>query len=124
MKRDMELVVKILNYLSDKADFDSPITPEVKGFSENQVYYHIKLMAQANLVEAKDWSTGDGPEWVVTSLTNKGHDFLDIIRQESVWSTVKSEFKESSLETVISVSKDLAEGWAKKKVEALLSGNS
>ena len=81
-------------------------------------------MDQAGLLEAKDWSAIGSTSWVASSLTHYGHDFFDSLRQESVWQVVKNEFKEASLETIISVSKQLAEAWAKEKVEKLLGKNS
>lgn len=117
----MELIYKIMTFYEAKEDFVDLITPEIDGYSENEVNYHLKLMSQANLLEAKDWSSLSNTEWVASSLTHKGHDFFDALKQESVWSAIKSEFKEASLETVISVSKQLAEGWAKKKLESLLA---
>jgi hypothetical protein len=124
MKRDMELVVKILSFLEDKEDFINPVTPEIEGYTEDEINYHLKLMDQAYLIEAKDWSSMSSTTWVASCLTNLGHDFIDAIRHESIWSTIKSEFKDASLSTIVSVSKQLAEGWAKKKVESLLNENS
>ena len=124
MKRDMDLIYKILVFYEEKEDFIDPVTPEIEGYSNNEVNYHIKLMDQAGLLEAKDLSSRSNVTWVASSLTHYGHDFFDALKQESVWSTIKSEFKEASLDTIISVSKQLAEGWARKKVEALLGENS
>jgi hypothetical protein len=124
MKRDMELVVKLLNYLEEKEDFITRVTPEIEGYSNDQVYYHLKLLDQAYLVEAEDSSDDDSIVWGATCLTNQGHDFIDSLKQESIWSTIKSEFKDASLSTIVSVTKQLAEGWAKKKVESLLNANT
>jgi len=124
MKRDMDLIYKILAFYEEKEDFVTYVTPEIDGYSEKEVNYHIKLMDQAGLLEAKDWSSLSSTSWVASSLTHYGHDFFESLKQESVWNAVKSEFKDASLETIISVSKQLAEGWAKKKVEALLSNGS
>jgi hypothetical protein len=124
MKRDMELVYKLLEFTESKPDFINSVLPEIKGFDENTICYHVKILAQAGLLEANDWSTDDGPTWVFTHMTNYGHDFFENLKQEYIWATIKSEFKGASLETIISVSKQLAEGWAKKKVTELLEQNS
>jgi hypothetical protein len=124
MKREMELVYKILEFAENKDDFIDPVLPEIQGFDGTTICYHVKILAQAGLVEAEDWSTDDGPTWVLTHMTNKGHDFFENLKQESIWGAIKSEFKEASLDTIISVSKQLSEGWAKKKVTALLAENS
>lgn len=90
MKRDMELIRNILLQFEERLEFDTPYTPEVVGYSENQIYYHLKLMDQAGLIEAIDWSGGDSQHWVVTSMTNVGHDFLEAARNETFWERAKS----------------------------------
>ena len=124
MKRDMDLVYKILQFFENKEDFTSRVTPDITGYSDNEIHYHIKLMGQAGLLEAKDLSTFQGTQWAASSLTHYGHEFFDAIRQESVWETIKQEFKDAGLETVVSVSKRLADTWAKKKVDGLLNEDS
>jgi hypothetical protein len=124
MKREMDLVYKILEFAENKSDFIDPVLPKIYGFDQATICYHVKILAQAGLLEAKDWSTDDGSNWVLTHMTNYGHDFFENLTQKSIWDAIKSEFKDASLDTIISVSKQLAEGWAKKKVTALLAENS
>lgn len=90
MKRDMELVRKILFQLEERLEFDVPFIPKVDGHSENEVFYHLKLMSEANLIEAKNWSADDGPHWVATSMTTLGHDFLDAARSDTLWAKAKN----------------------------------
>jgi hypothetical protein len=89
MKRDMDLVRKILLSLEEKEDFVEPTIPDIEGYTENQIFYHIKLMAEANLIEAQDWSSFDGPQWVASRLTTWGHDFLDSARNDTIWKKAK-----------------------------------
>jgi hypothetical protein len=89
MKRNMELGRKILLKVEEKEDFSTPITPSVVGFTKQEVVYHIKLLHQASLIEAQDWSSDNGDNWVVTSLTSIGHDFLDSARNETSWNKAK-----------------------------------
>ena len=86
----MDLIRKILLALEEKEDFEEPIVPEIPGVTTNEIYYHIKLLNEAGLIEAKDWSTDNGSEWVATSLTSPGHDFLDAARNETFWVKAKS----------------------------------
>ena len=53
-------------------------------------------------------------------LTAKGHEFIEAINQAKIWEIIKKEFKESSVKTIFKVATELAEGYAKKKVEKLL----
>ncbi len=121
MKREIDLVYKNLEFAENKNDFIDPVVPAIEGFDSTIICYHIKLLAQAGLIEAQNWSTDDGPAWVLTHMTNKGHDFFENLKQETIWEVIKSEFKEASLNMVISVAKQLAESWAKKKVTNLLA---
>lgn len=52
-------------------------------------------------------------------MTAKGHDFIADLRQQEVWQTIKAGFKDEGLSTLMSVTKSLAEGFAKKKIKDL-----
>ncbi|WP_285339582.1 DUF2513 domain-containing protein [Vibrio parahaemolyticus] len=117
MKRDMSLIRDILLSI-EKNDKVLP----VEGFSSEIIESHVKLLIEALLVERH--SFGVGSFVTVTRLTWNGHEFLDSIREEQVWDTIKNEFREASMSTIIKVGKDLADGFAKKKVEALLGSQS
>ncbi|MBW3140070.1 DUF2513 domain-containing protein [Ferrimonas balearica] len=90
MKRDMELGRKILLVLEEKEDFSTPIIPEVPEHTKIEVAYHIKLLHQAGLVEAINWSSDSDNEWEATTLTSIGHDFLDAARNETIWKKSKA----------------------------------
>lgn len=96
MKRKMDLFRKILLSLEEKGDFEEPIFPDIPGETKNDISYHIKLLSEQGLIEAKDWSTCDGLEWVAISLTSSGHDFLDAARNENFWEKAKSLIKDNS----------------------------
>jgi hypothetical protein len=93
MKRDIDLLRKIMLqveatnfdeidldwvYLND--DFFSKI-----GGNDNFVVEHINLLNEAGLLEhlCGQW----GAQTI--RLTNKGFDFLDCVRNDDVWHTVK-----------------------------------
>lgn len=123
MKRDMSLIRKILEAYEERDDFVTKVTPVIEGYTHAQVCYHIKLMGEYGLLEVSDWSSNTELDWVASSLTAYGHDFLDMIRQETIWETIQSEFKDASLETVISVAKQMAENWAKRKLENIFGSS-
>ncbi len=54
-------------------------------------------------------------------LTATGHEFIELMNQNEIWEIIKSDFKNSSIKTIFSVAKSLAEGFAKKKIESILS---
>jgi hypothetical protein len=87
MKRDMELIRKILFFLESrvflKAEFDLPI----EGYERDVVRYHILLLAQAGLIdfEPEKTKTGRIVRAHVLGLNWAGHEFLDSVRSEKVW---------------------------------------
>jgi hypothetical protein len=88
MKRDMELIRKLVlkledaptGYAPDDFNVDSEYTPE-------QIGYHSYLMIQAGLATGSDVTTigSAGPIGMVTSLTWAGHEFADAARDEKRW---------------------------------------
>lgn len=56
--------------------------------------------------------------WVVAPLrlTAEGHDFIEDLKKKEVWEAVKSNFKEEGLSSLVTVTRSLAEGFAKKKI--------
>ncbi len=121
MKRDMEIIRSIL--LAIEENIDSSI---IDGATEQQVKYHKGLLVEAGLVDGKIISymsnATEIPDAVhINKLTWNGHEFIDLIKQKEIWSTIKTEFKDASFGTVLKVAKDLAEGWANKKVQALIN---
>lgn len=120
MKRSMIVIREIL--LALEADTDSL---KSRDFDECTLRYHQSLLVEAGLVHGSVGNTVGNTtnvpsSVIVRGLTWEGHEFIDSVREEAVWETIKSEFKESSFETIVSVSKQLAEGFARKKVEAFL----
>ncbi len=89
MKRNMDLVRSILLLIeaSETELWEAvPMNPLVEqGYSWDAIFYHVKLLSEAGLVEAKDNSTMNGTHWDVKSLTWQGHDFLDAAKNESIW---------------------------------------
>jgi hypothetical protein len=66
--------------------------------------------------------TDEGIYWFDADirLTAKGHEFSASVKQPEIWEVIKKNFKDASIETVFTVSKDLAVKFAKKKLEKIL----
>ncbi|MBH52426.1 MAG: hypothetical protein CL785_04665 [Chloroflexi bacterium] len=126
MKRDMAVIRKLLFAIEE-----NPNNIEVEGVNEDTVKYHLALLIDANLVDgvvAESNAKGEQSEIplfvTVKTLNWNGHEFIANLREEQVWNTIKREFKDASFATVLSVGKQLAEGYAKKKVEEILKSES
>ncbi|MBM4881143.1 DUF2513 domain-containing protein [Vibrio parahaemolyticus] len=120
MKRDMELIRKLLLTIEK-----NPRQLEVEGYDKNQVKYHALLLIEAGFLDGNVSdtlaNTSVVPSFVsVNRLTWDGHEFLDNIRKEEVWNTIKTEFKDASISTMFSIGKQLTENYAKKKLSSLL----
>ncbi|MEA2027388.1 MAG: DUF2513 domain-containing protein [Campylobacterota bacterium] len=125
MKRYMELVRKLLLAIEENPNID-----KIEGYDDETIRYHQALLIEADLVKGKITDGGfsnpsSAPMFVyIERLTWNGHEFLDNVRQDTVWNTIKSEFKNSSFKTITKVGKELAENYAKKKLEDLLNASS
>lgn len=89
MKRDMELIRAILQQLEAKENIEESICPQIEGYSQEQVSYHIQLLSQAGYVQAEDLSIISRCYWEATTLTNDGHDFLETARNDKIWCKTK-----------------------------------
>ena len=92
MKRDMDLVRKILLACEAEPSGWGPEQPLIEGYTSDQIGYHVMLMHQAGLVEARNATNSrtPGPFWLVGHLTWEGHEFLDASRDEGNWATAKA----------------------------------
>ena len=88
MKLDPDLVRKVLS----KAE-DLPLGEahgiEVEGHSDDEVTYHVMLLAEAGLLDALDVSSHDGVAWLVRRPTYAGHEFLAAAQSDTVWAQAK-----------------------------------
>lgn len=89
MKRNMDLARAILSALEGSSDAFGPKEFVIQGYSEEEVSYHVKLLHQAGLVEAKDISGVNQFKWFPISLTWEGHEFLDAARDNTRWGRAK-----------------------------------
>lgn len=89
MTRDLELARRILLAVEAHQEPVDNIELQFDGEDPERVSYHVKLLAQAGLIDAEDTSSMGHFEWTPASLTWQGHEFLDAIRNESVWRTTK-----------------------------------
>ena len=109
MKRDMDLARKILEQVEEKHDDQTQIALDLPDYPEKLVHYHIMLLNKAGLLEAADCSGSEsGTFWIPVNLTWNGHEFLDAIRNETVWNKVKEVVKEKGGSIPFEVLKTLA----------------
>lgn len=77
------------------------------GKSPDEVLYHIEIMCQRGLIDAKlnrAWG-GDVTDCTVSGLTWDGRDYLDAMRDARVWSRAKRAIADSVGSTTFDVVK-------------------
>lgn len=92
MKRDMDLVRKILMLMSENEQGPNiKWTELLPDYTKEQIYHHAHLMAQGDLIDAADASTLSDrlPMAIPTSITWRGHEFIDSLRDPSLWAAAK-----------------------------------
>ena len=76
MRRDMELIHKILGWAEVNATGGAqPIGP-INGYTDQQVQYHIQLCGEAGYLRVQDMSSLAGSEFYIIQLTWRGHEEL------------------------------------------------
>jgi DNA-binding transcriptional ArsR family regulator len=111
MKRDMELIRKILVVLEDSQQTQGVIPLEFEGYTDDQVSYHVKILAEQGIIEATDCSARREFAWRARGLTWDGHDYIDAIRDDRRWQKVKEWVKRAgkilTMETMKMAIRDL-----------------
>jgi hypothetical protein len=86
MKRDMELIRKILLAVEDSKDASRRgFRPEIDGYEDEVIQAHVGLLWNKGLLKAMDGSSRDGESYIITGLTWEGYDFIEAARNEAVW---------------------------------------
>ena len=107
MKRDMDLCRKILLSVEAREGTVGPAKVELEGYTEGEIGYHAKLLADQGLLEGKE-ITGIGistHRYAPSCLTYKGHDFLEAARDDTRWKTAKAEITGKGLPWTLDVMK-------------------
>src|SRR5688572_13290045 len=96
MKRDLELVRKLLLFFDEKPDDKFVEVAPIPGYDDLTIKYHLILLHDAGYVrcEPVKSKTSDRVVYVLAfDLTWDGHEFLDKIRNQYIWDEVKDQIK-------------------------------
>ena len=85
MKRDFNLVRKILQDMENAEPMKIFNGFPFEGYDKPTVHEHIELLIEAGLLDGKVHRTRDSSMPMVSRLTWAGHDFLDAMKDESIW---------------------------------------
>ena len=94
MRRDPDLIRKLLFHFDEKPDYTAERCPAIEGYSDVDILYHMLLLAQAGFLDHQ-------PEWTTSrdriirvlgfGLTWDGHEFLEAARDDNRWQRVKQQ---------------------------------
>lgn len=79
---------------------------EIEHYSKEDVAYTIKMLKEAGFIKADYCGHDDIQIYAISSLTWEGHQFLDNIRDNKVWTKTKSilsKFTSTSLQIISNV---------------------
>lgn len=87
MKRHLELMRSILFQCEAHKHGYAPKTFDIEGYTDEQVGFHILLLGEAGLLTVRNITSlgSKSPRAVPLYLTQHGYDFLDSIRDQTVW---------------------------------------
>lgn len=105
MKRDMELIRKILFAIEEKYKPGDGVLfgPSIEGFDMPVIAEHCSLMYEKGLISAYKPLYADNTVYAfsVGNLTGSGYEYLELIRNESVWEKTKEEVEQKQLPKTI-----------------------
>ena len=90
MKRDFDLIRKLLIFFEGKPTPEHVPVPPIEGYDDLSIRYHLVLMHDAGLLrcEASMSKTGRVISVLPFELTWEGHEFLEKVRNDTVWRKV------------------------------------
>lgn len=124
MKRDMDLIRKVLLYIEKqhvgKTLVIQPSSPAAAELDVDQgiLIYHIRLLCDAGYLDGsvKSMSRGDlDGIAIVHGIRWQGHEFLDAVRDDTVWREVKRQIEKVPAMTLAAVIPMVVQ-WVKEKI--------
>jgi hypothetical protein len=91
MKRDFDLIRKIIGEVESQEAFRYFQDFKYEDYPANVVNEHIELLIEAGLIEGNviRFSDGETGHNFIRRLTWAGHDFLESMRDDTIWKRVK-----------------------------------
>lgn len=107
MQRDMELIRKILFKIEDTVDNVNKTNIYIEGYTQEQVAYHCSLLYEGGYIHDCKIRYGSNGiySFSIGRLTWDGHEFLDKIREDTIWNKTKDTIEKKGLPFVFDVVK-------------------
>lgn len=121
MKRDMDLVREILLQIEKQYISTTIYDLEIQGYDMPTVAYHCKILYDAGLISdyKAQYADGDIYYFEVGALTWEGNDYLDKIRDNSIWRKTKDTITQRGLPLALDTIKTVATAFITAAVEGV-----
>ncbi len=125
MKRNWDMIRDILTKLEEFSNEEGRFN--LSRFSQDkhvEISYHMELLIEAGLVNGQmSEEFGPGPEdFFVNRLTWQGHEFLDAIRNDTVWQKTKKTFLSQGISMTFDLVKSFASDVAASYLKTTIGG--
>jgi Hypothetical protein (DUF2513) len=111
MKRNMDLIRDLLLYVEDlpAGQVTQEVDYDVERYEFNDVLGHLKLLIDSDFIDGQVEIYHDSSSLVILrGLTMPGYDFIDSIRNESVWNQTKEKVASVGGSVAMEIIKDIA----------------
>ena len=117
MKRDLQLVRKILLHFEEKENWSGEKPVQIDGYDDKLVSYHVDIMFEAGLLNGEPSQTKAGRihDVLPFRLTWEGHEFLDNTKSGR-WDKILNTIKERGGNFAFEIVKKLATEIAQKEI--------
>lgn len=98
MKRDLDLIRAIMLVLEENMEYDKNFQSaklfeimKDESLSLEKLAYHIGLLVEGGFIQAKEFKfqSSEPTVYLINTITPQGHDFIDTIRQDTIWNKTK-----------------------------------
>lgn len=110
MRRDMDLVRDILLEIEKQYVSTAIYNLKIEGYDTETIAYHCKILYEAGLISDYKAQYADNTiySFGVGSLTQDGNDYLDKIRDNSIWKKTKDVIVKKGLPLVLDTVKTIS----------------
>ena len=118
MKRDMDLIRKILIKIEDTKEYPIRENIKIEGYDDDSINFNLILLGEAGIVEVDSKELTDGTKIIVevSRLTWEGYEFLDSSRNNKVWNKAKSLVMKKTSGLTFTILKDVLISIAREAV--------
>ena len=125
MGRDMDLIRKILLEIEAKPSDATVNNLKIEGYTLQEIAYHCKILYGGGLIDYYYGVVADGGfllRFIVGSLTLEGHEFLDKIRDDTIWDETKETIKEKGIPFILDTVKQISSAIIDMMIKSAVKG--